>query len=104
MFQARYGRFVGGLRPDSWFFGSIQHGLAPDQRFWGSFAGVKTIAIALFSWENAFFDLRCQTPVFGQEHPRLEIPLFLHFGLPPTDHSDTFLPGFSGFHYGWVRP
>jgi hypothetical protein len=80
------------------------HGLAPFQQKFGSFAGGKTIVMALFSRENAFFDRRCQTPVFGQEHPRLENPLFLHFGLPPSAHSDAFLPGFSGFRYGWVRP
>jgi hypothetical protein len=80
------------------------HRLAPFQQKSGSFQGVKTIAIVVFSREFAFFDRRCLTPVFGQEYPRLEIPLFLHFGLPLSAHSDAFLPGFSGFHYGWVRP
>jgi hypothetical protein len=80
------------------------HRLAPFQQKSGSFQGLKTIAIALFSRENAFFDRRCQTPGFGQEHPRLENPLFLRFGLPPSAHSDSFLPGFPAFHYGWGRP
>jgi hypothetical protein len=55
------------------------HRLAPFQQKSGSFAGGKTIAIALFSWEFAFFDLSMPPPVFGKDHPRLEIPLFLHF-------------------------
>ena len=98
-----YGRFVGGLRSNSCVCSMDSHRLAPFQQNSGSFAGVKTIAIALFSWEFAFFDLRCQTPVFWKVLSRLEIPLFLHFGLPSTDHSDTFLPGFSAFHYGRLR-
>jgi hypothetical protein len=80
------------------------HHLARFQQESGSFQGVKTIAIALFSREFAFFDPRCQPPVFGKEHPRLENPLFLHIGLPLSAHSDAFLPGFSGFRYGWERP
>jgi hypothetical protein len=100
----RYGRFMGGLRLNSCVFSKDSHRLAPFQQNSGSFAGVKTIALAIFSWEFAFFDFWCQTPGFGQEHPRLENPLFLHFGLPPSAHSDAFLPGFSGFRYGRVRP
>jgi hypothetical protein len=95
---------VGGFSIFACVFRGFGHRFAPFEQKSGSFQGVKTIAIVVFSRENAFFEHWCQTPDSGQEHPRLEIPLFLHFGLPPTDHSDTFLPGFSGFHYGWVRP
>jgi hypothetical protein len=95
---------MGGLRLNSCVFSRNSHCLAPFQRKSGSFEGVETIAIALFSREIAFFDGRCQTPVLGKDRLRLEIPLFLHFVLGATDHSDAFLPGFSGFHYGWVRP
>ena len=77
------GRFVGGFSDLSCVFSRIWHRLAPFQQKSGSFQGGKTIAIALFSWEFAFFDRRCQTPVFGKDHPRLEIPLFLHFRTTP---------------------
>jgi hypothetical protein len=85
---------VGGFKSFGRCFRGFGHRFAPFEQKSGSFAGVKTIAIALFSRAFAFFDRRCQTPVFGQEHLRLENPLFLHFGLPSTDHSDAFLPGF----------
>ena len=103
-FDPRYGRFVGGFGTFAGCFRGFGHRLAPLRQESGSFQGVKTIATALFSWEFAFFDHRCQTPVFGQVHPRLEIPLVLHFGRPPTDHSDAFLPGFSAVHHGGSRP
>jgi hypothetical protein len=95
---------VGGSSTFPGHFRGFGHRSAPFQQKLGSFQGIETIAIALFSWEFAFFDHRCQTAVLGKEHPRLEIPLFSHFGLPPTDHSDTFSPGFSAFHYGRMRP
>jgi hypothetical protein len=70
---------MGGFSADSCSFRGFGHRFAPFQQKSGSFEGVKTIVIALFSRENALFDLRCQTPVFGQEHLRLENPLFFAF-------------------------
>jgi hypothetical protein len=85
-------------------FRGFGHLLASFRQASGSFAEVKTIAIALFSWEFAFFELRCQTPVLGKDHLRLENPLFLHVGLPPSAHSDAFLPGFPARRYGRTHP
>ena len=95
---------MAGFSTNSCVFSMDSHRLAPDQHFSGSFEGVKTIAISLFSWEFAFLTPRCQTPVFGKVHLRLEIPLFSHFRGRPTDHSDTFLPGFSAFRCGRTHP
>jgi hypothetical protein len=49
---------------DSRRLSGFEHRFASFQEKSGSFQGVKTIAIALFSRENAFFDRRCQTPGF----------------------------------------
>jgi hypothetical protein len=80
------------------------HGLAPFEQESASFRGSKTIADRVFSWEFAFFDHLSQTPVFWKECFRLEIPLFLHFGLLLSAHSDAFLPGFPGDRYGRTPP
>jgi hypothetical protein len=74
---------VGGSSIFAGCFRGFGHRFAPFQQESGSFAGGLPIAIALFSWEFAFFDLSMPPPVFGKGHLRLEIPLFLHFGLPP---------------------
>ena len=102
--RGHFGWFVAGFCTFACVFRGFGHRLAPLQQKSGSFEGGKTIAIALFSRGNAFFDRRCPTPIFAKVLPRLEIPLFLQFGLPPTDHSDAFLPGFSGFRCGGTRP
>jgi hypothetical protein len=100
MLWALYGRFAIELvcfQKELALFGSVSAKIRV-------VSGVKNHSDRAFLAGIRIFRPSVPDPDFGQEHLRLEIPLFLHFGLPPTDHSDTFLPGFSGFRYGRTRP